>query len=116
MPLRFLPFRPARSVNLRPTPQAFFSLPLYVLAAGLFFGGHAQDRARAADLTSSSTNSESTRDERVGDEACAKCHLSIYQSYQRTPMAHASGLAAENLIPADFTHAESGVHYRIYRD
>ena len=31
-------------------------------------------------------------------------------------MAHASGLAMENLIPADFTHRQSGVHYRIYQD
>jgi hypothetical protein len=28
-------------------------------------------------------------------------------------MAHASGRADENFIPADFTHATSGVHYRI---
>ncbi|MBO0910773.1 MAG: hypothetical protein J2P13_03175, partial [Acidobacteria bacterium] len=31
-------------------------------------------------------------------------------------MAHASGPARENFIPADFTHRESGVHYRIYRE
>jgi tetratricopeptide (TPR) repeat protein len=29
-------------------------------------------------------------------------------------MAHASGPAAENLMPADFLHSKSGVHYRIY--
>jgi tetratricopeptide (TPR) repeat protein len=29
-------------------------------------------------------------------------------------MAHASGPAAEGFIPADFTHAASGVHYRIF--
>jgi len=29
-------------------------------------------------------------------------------------MAHASGPAAEGFIPADFTHAASGVHYRVY--
>jgi tetratricopeptide (TPR) repeat protein len=49
----------------------------------------------------------------VGNEACAGCHASIYQSYQRTPMARASGLAIENVIPADFVHSNSGVHYRI---
>lgn len=52
----------------------------------------------------------------VGDEACSKCHSSLYNSYKQTPMAHASGLAMENLIPADFTHARSGVHYRIYAE
>ena len=51
-----------------------------------------------------------------GSEACAKCHDSIYRSYQRTPMARASGLAIENLIPADFVHSSSGVHYRIYSE
>ncbi|HEX3738902.1 MAG TPA: tetratricopeptide repeat protein [Terriglobales bacterium] len=58
----------------------------------------------------------SDRDGYVGNEACAQCHSSIYESYKRTPMAHASGIAIENLIPADFTHRQSGVHYRIYED
>lgn len=52
----------------------------------------------------------------VGNQACARCHASIYESYSRTPMAHASGPASENLIPADFTHSNSGVHYRIYSE
>ncbi len=29
-------------------------------------------------------------------------------------MAHASGPAAEGFIPADFTHATSGIHYRVF--
>lgn len=52
----------------------------------------------------------------VGNEACAKCHASIYNSYEKTPMAHASGIATDNLIPTDFTHKKSGVHYRIYSE
>lgn len=64
-------------------------------------GGTAQDSVHSAS---------------IGDEVCAKCHASIYDSYKKTPMAHASGLAMENLIPADFTHPQSGVHYRIYGD
>jgi tetratricopeptide (TPR) repeat protein len=52
----------------------------------------------------------------VGNQACARCHSSIYESYGRTPMAHASGPATENLIPADFIHKKSGVHYRIYTE
>lgn len=47
------------------------------------------------------------------DAACAGCHQQIYDSWKRTPMAHASGPAADGFIPADFTHAPSGVHYRI---
>ncbi len=52
----------------------------------------------------------------IGNEACARCHAAIYESYQRTAMAHASGPALDALIPADFTHKESGVHYRIYAE
>jgi Cytochrome c554 and c-prime len=49
----------------------------------------------------------------VGNEACAGCHAAIYESYRRTPMARASGSAIENVIPADFVHSKSGVHYRV---
>ncbi len=52
----------------------------------------------------------------VGNEACARCHAAIYESYQRTAMAHASGRAIDALTPAEFTHKESGVHYRIYSE
>jgi Tetratricopeptide repeat/Cytochrome c554 and c-prime len=52
----------------------------------------------------------------VGNDACAKCHSSIYESYARTPMAHASGPASENLIAGDFLHKQSGVNYRIYTE
>ena len=44
----------------------------------------------------------------VGNEACAACHASIYQSYGRTAMARASGPARENVIPADFVHPIQG--------
>lgn len=50
------------------------------------------------------------------DAVCASCHRQIYDSWKKTPMAHASGPAAEGFVPADFTHAASGVHYRIYLD
>ncbi len=50
----------------------------------------------------------------VGNEACAKCHASIFESYQRAAMAHASGPAAENPMAGDFLHKKSGMHYRIY--
>jgi hypothetical protein len=50
------------------------------------------------------------------DAVCASCHRQIFDSWERTPMAHASGPAAGGFIPADFTHAASGVHYRIYLD
>ena len=52
----------------------------------------------------------------VGNQACAKCHASIFESYQRTAMAHASGPATEHPLTGDFVHKKSGVHYRIYSD
>jgi predicted CXXCH cytochrome family protein len=50
----------------------------------------------------------------IGNQACARCHSAIYESYQKTSMAHASGPALDALTPAEFTHKESGIHYRIY--
>jgi tetratricopeptide (TPR) repeat protein len=52
----------------------------------------------------------------IGNEACARCHGAIFESYRRTAMAHASGPAIDALTPADFTHKESGVRYRIYSE
>jgi predicted CXXCH cytochrome family protein len=47
------------------------------------------------------------------DATCAKCHQAIYDNYQKTPMAQASGRAARGLLPGEFTHASSGVRYRL---
>jgi len=48
------------------------------------------------------------------DTVCAKCHQVIYNSYQKTPMAQASGEAMDGLVPGEFTHAACGVHYRLF--
>src|SRR6201996_975509 len=48
------------------------------------------------------------------DIKCAACHKEIYDSYQATPMARASGAAGDGLLPGEFTHALSGVHYRLF--
>src|SRR5277367_1517902 len=45
---------------------------------------------------------------------CIPCHAEIVRNYSKTSMAKASGLAIQALIPAEFTHAASGVRYRIY--
>jgi predicted CXXCH cytochrome family protein len=50
------------------------------------------------------------------DAACAPCHRAIYERYEKTPMANASGPAVDGFLPADFVHAVSGVHYRIAED
>jgi Flp pilus assembly protein TadD len=48
------------------------------------------------------------------DAACAGCHRAIYEHYEATTMARASGPAMDGLIEGSFTHAASGVHYRIF--
>lgn len=58
----------------------------------------------------------SDRGGHVGNEACAQCHASKFESYQHTAMARASGPAAENLIAGNFSDAKSGVNYQIYTE
>ena len=64
--------------------------------------------------SSSALSKATDRSGYAGNEACARCHSAIYESYQKTAMAHASGPAIDALTPAEFTHKESGIHYRIY--
>jgi len=81
------------------------ALVLVVCWMGAGFGALAQNSKGAAVV-------------RTGDPdaVCAGCHRKIYDEWKRTPMANASGPAAEGFIPADFTHAASGVHYRMILD
>jgi Flp pilus assembly protein TadD len=51
----------------------------------------------------------------VGNDACAPCHKSIYETYSRTAMARTSGRAFPHVIEGSFDHAPSGVSYRIRR-
>ena len=48
------------------------------------------------------------------DEVCASCHKEIYDKYERTPMARASGTAVEGLLQGGFLHAGSGVRYKVF--
>src|ERR1700729_1999644 len=48
------------------------------------------------------------------DAACAGCHRTIYEHYEATPMARASGAAMDGLMEGSFAHAASGVHYKIF--
>ena len=48
------------------------------------------------------------------DAECANCHKAIYESYRQTPMARASGAAADGLLPGEFLHPASGVHYLLF--
>jgi predicted CXXCH cytochrome family protein len=48
------------------------------------------------------------------DEVCASCHKEIYEKYERTPMARASGPAMEGLLQGGFLHTASGVRYKVF--
>ena len=48
---------------------------------------------------------------READARCGKCHAEIYRNYLTTPMANASGVATEKLIPGSYTHLSSGLSY-----
>lgn len=45
--------------------------------------------------------------------ACAGCHKDIYERYRDTPMARASGAAADGFLGGSYTSPASGVSYRI---
>jgi tetratricopeptide (TPR) repeat protein len=49
-----------------------------------------------------------------GNEACASCHAEIYQSYEKTAMATASGAANDGLVTGEFNDKDAGVRYRVY--
>jgi len=51
----------------------------------------------------------------TGSEACSGCHSQIYQSYSKTVMAKASGLAADAPMTGEFNDNTSGVRYRVYQ-
>ncbi len=80
---------------------SFAARALLLVLAGILMGARA----------------DSGRSQSVGapdpDAVCASCHRDIYQRYKRSSMARASGPAADGIIPADFLHPQSGVHYRI---
>ena len=74
----------------------------------------AQHSPKTASTPIASTPSK--ENQYVGSDACKSCHAEIYKSYSLTAMARASGPATQDLIPGDFRHAASGVHYRIYAE
>jgi hypothetical protein len=74
--------------------------PLFLLVAVLLSHGIARTQPSAV---------------READEKCERCHSEIYRTYINTPMANASGIASEKLIPGSFTHDSTGLDYRISR-
>ncbi len=49
------------------------------------------------------------------DLDCERCHQAIFQKYEQTPMARASGDAVDGLIPADLKQSTTQVEYQIRR-
>lgn len=64
--------------------------------------------------SSTVTSASATGTHNEPDRTCAQCHAAIYTSYQQTAMAHASGPSKGNVIPGEFTHPRSRVHYKVY--
>jgi Tfp pilus assembly protein PilF len=83
-----------------------------VLAASIFIG--LLSNGSLSQLNPSEEASKPSVTDSGGNQACAKCHDKVYQSYMKSAMAQASGLAAENLVPGSFTHKPSGVTYGVY--
>jgi hypothetical protein len=78
------------------------SLAAACMIASAFLGGHGAP-VHAGQSTASNDPSA----------ACAPCHEAIYERYRKTPMANASGPAANGLTPADFRHAASATLDRL---
>jgi predicted CXXCH cytochrome family protein len=67
-------------------------------------------------MTKERVHARSAVEVRDPNAECAPCHREIYQRYRTTPMANASGSAADGFISGDFVHAASGVHYRVVEE
>src|SRR6202171_6726324 len=84
------------------------SLSLWLCVLLNFLSAHA-----TAAQTSIATESI-PRSPLSGDKSCQQCHSAIYESYRKTAMARTSGPVQGNLIPGEFVHATSNVHYKVF--
>ncbi len=53
---------------------------------------------------------------KVADASCARCHQDIWSKYLATPMANASGPAADKFFPGEYLHAPTGQAYSLAID
>lgn len=53
---------------------------------------------------------------READAVCGRCHREIFESYLKSSMANASGLAEERLLPGRYRDAPSGMEYAVGKD
>jgi predicted CXXCH cytochrome family protein len=110
---------PAPPFMRKPENKSFL-LPLLLILASLPLALTAQQSNKPQPakppIAAEKSSAPATTPAAPGNEACAKCHAEIAASYSQTAMARASGPAIDQLTPADFTHAASGVHYRVYAE
>lgn len=86
---------------------------VHVLAARWLGGGVSpREEAAGASQAGASTVDSSPTDSNP-DARCASCHAAIYAKYEQTPMAQASGAAANGLIDANLKQSTTQVEYRI---
>jgi tetratricopeptide (TPR) repeat protein len=102
------------SLFFRRANRVFHGLGLLILlSAALSLGANAQMTQKTGAAA------EPTHDEQAGargNEVCAKCHGGIAEKYAGTAMARASGPATQDFMAGEFTHAASGMHYRVYEE
>lgn len=53
---------------------------------------------------------------RTADAACGACHRGILESYLKTPMGNASGLAEDRLLPGVYRDGPSGMTYGVEQE
>ena len=64
-------------------------------------------------LAQNSSPGQAATPVRQADAVCGKCHQEIYRKYLDTPMANASGLAADRVFTGAFHHPQSGMDYLV---
>jgi predicted CXXCH cytochrome family protein len=90
-------------VRIIEEPRALYLLSACALAAALLCCFLTPEARVLADSSSADA-----------DAVCRSCHQQIYDRYQQTPMARASGDASAGLLPGEFRHAASGIEYRLF--
>jgi predicted CXXCH cytochrome family protein len=86
------------------------SLTIFPLLFATTFAIQAQNTGKISEA-----KAEGNLPSPAAGQDCVACHAEIVRSYAETSMAKASGTALQSLIPGEFTHVVSGVHYRIYQ-
>lgn len=99
--------------NSKPALFALFWIACLAIFAALLLSDIRPPVQAASHSVGPDTKSQQPTPVRSADAACRNCHQAIFDKYLQTPMANASGVAADGLIPGSFTHTRSGVRYGV---